>query len=194
MMRPELSLSDLEQMTRTQLHSVLTHGFPLDLDEMADSQYFGVEVGLPDFATKLLWKTFRKTFYRDPEAKVPGELRGWNVKLKQNGLDGPALPQRFLGRTVTFGHYRVKEAEGLRFPGGYRGTHFLDYTRAGNHFWDLGRFGYTPLVAVNRGRSDLLLGWEVMKFGPVQVPIPSYWALRYDGPLEEIVKVPAGSA
>ena len=188
MMRPELSLSDLEQMTRTQLHSVLTHGFPLDLDEMADSQYFGVEVGLPDFATKLLWKTFRKTFHRDSRTK---ELRGWNVRMEQTGVRGatrPMLDRR--GRAKTFGHYVVRDASDISWPSSLRPAHYLDYGHAGNLRRDPAALGATPLVAVNPGSMDLLLGWEVLRVAGRLVPLPDYWALERQGPLDEVIAPP----
>ena len=48
----------------------------------------------------------------------------------------------------------------------------------------------TPLVAVNEGDMSLLLGWEVFKLGPLFVPLRDYWALRLEGPLEEVVPIP----
>ena len=79
---------------------------------------------------------------------------------------------------------------GVRFPRGWQGGHFLDYGRGGNRFFDLARLGYTPLVAVNAGSQDLLLGWEVMRIGRLFLPLSLYWALKLDGPLEEVVPSP----
>ena len=31
---------------------------------------------------------------------------------------------------------------------------------------------------------DLLLGWEVFKLGPLFIPLPDYWALRLEGPVD----------
>jgi hypothetical protein len=57
-------------------------------------------------------------------------------------------------------------------------------------FCDPARLGYTPLIAVNAGSQDMLLGWEVFKVGPVFLPLPLYWALRFEAPLEEVVTPP----
>jgi hypothetical protein len=46
-------------------------------------------------------------------------------------------------------------------------------------------------VAVNEGSQSLLLGWELLRVAGLFVPLPLYWALRYEGPLSEVVKSPA---
>jgi len=43
---------------------------------------------------------------------------------------------------------------------------------------------------VNSGSYDLLLGREVFKIGPVFVPLPDYWALKLEEPVDEVVPVP----
>ena len=88
------------------------------------------------------------------------------------------------------GHYRIGSAAGLEFPGGWRGEQFLDYGIAGNHWYDPAALGYCPLVAVNEGDNDLLIGWEIFKLGPVLLPLPDFWALKREGPLDEVVPVP----
>jgi hypothetical protein len=184
----DLRLEDLMGMDGRALHGVLVRGHALDPDVLAGRQYLGVDLSMPGFMRKLLWHTFRKTFVRD---EATGDVRGWNVRMEQRGIDAPQVPLTDRrGRPRTFGHYRVRSARGLKFPRGWAGPSFLDYGRAGNTFFDLARLGYTPLVAVNAGSQDLLLGWEVMKLGPLFLPLPLYWALRYDGPLDHVVAPP----
>ena len=181
------TLQDLMCMNGRQLHDVLLAGHPLDPSALEETQYLGVDLSLPGWARKLLWHTFRKTFHRDPES---GVLRGWNVRMEQMGIDGARVPMTRRGVPMTFGHYRVADAGSYAFPRGYRGAHFLDYGAGGNTFFDLGRLGFTPLVAVNEGSQELLLGWEVFRFGPWMLPLPLYWALRLDGPLDGVVAPP----
>lgn len=182
------TLADLLEMDAEQLHQVMLQGGPLDPMALAGNQYVGVDLSLPTVASKLLWKTFRKTFHHDPDS---GVVRGWNVRMQQLGIEGPELPMRDRqGVPVTFGHYRVSRASGIPFPKGWRGGHFLDYGSAGNKRRDPARLGYTPLVAVNPGSMDLLLGWEVFKVGPKFLPMPLYWALRLSGPLDRVVSPP----
>lgn len=181
----DLTLKDLMAMNSTQLRDVMDAGHPLDLEVLGQGrQYLGVDLSLPGWARKVLWHTFRKAFIKDDS----GIVRGWNVRMKQAGIEGPQTPLLGAdGKEKTFGHYHVKSAEGVAFSGGWKGAHFLDYGHAGNPFWDLARLGYTPLVAVNAGSQDLLLGWEIVKVGST-IALPLYWALQYDGPLQNVVE------
>ena len=187
-----LDLDDLIAMDNSQLHSVLRAGHPLDLNALADTEYLGVDLSLPGWMHRLLWRTFRKTFHLDPRTQ---QLRGWNVRMEQNSVDGPAAPMTGpRGGTLTFGHYHVRDAAEQSFPRGWTGGHFLDYRHAGNARLDVARLGCCPLVAVNQGRSDLLLGWEVFRVGPLWLPLPDYWALRRQGDLSEVVAPPRSSS
>lgn len=186
-----MTLYDLMAMNSAELHRVLQAGHPLEPAVLAGRQYLGVDLSLPGWARKLLWHTFRKTFVSDwPGTAGDGDVRGWNVRMEQYGVDGARVPLRDRhGEPVTFGHYRVRRAEGLRFPS-WSGTHYLDYGCTGNPALDLARFGRTPLVAVNEGSQDLLLGWEVFRVGPAFLPLPLYWALRYEGPVDDVIPPP----
>lgn len=181
-----MTLSDLMAMDRHELHQVMLAGHPLDPEVLAGRMYLGVDLSLPEVGRKLLWHTFRKTFHRDG-----GTVRGWNVRMEQHGVEGPRIPLTDRrGRAVTFGHYIIGSAEDLEFPWGWRGTHLLDYGAGRNKRRDLARLGCTPLVAVNEGSQDLLLGWEVFRIGPRFLPLPLYWALQLEGELDEVVEPP----
>jgi len=183
-----LTLEDLMAMDGKALHEVLLRGYPLEPETLAGKAYLGVDLSLPDLARKILWHTFRKTFTRDEST---GEIRGWNVRMEQHGINGPRIPMRDRkGKAITFGHYIVRENNGIEFPQNYRGAHYLDYGTVGNKFMDLARLGFTPLIAVNEGSQDLLLGWEVFRIAGKFVPMPLYWALRIEGPLDEVVPRP----
>jgi hypothetical protein len=188
-----LRLDDLLAMKSDDLHAIVARGAPLDLDALADTTYTGIDLSMPAVFHKLFWKTFRKTFHRDPRTAV---LRGWNVKVAQTGWHTPPEPLRDgQGRARTFGHYEVRPAAGLPFPRGWQGGHYLDYRVAGNTFADFpARAGYCPLVAVNPGAYDLLLGWEVFNVGGVMVPLADYWLLVREGPLApgDVVPRPDG--
>lgn len=186
-----ITLDDLLAMSNDDLFAIVQRGTPLDLQALADTSYTGVDLSMPEIFHRLMWKTFRKTFHHDP---ARGVLRGWNVKVEQTGWDTPPAPKRDRhGQPLTFGHYEVRPADGLRFPRGWQGGHYLDYRVAGNRFMDFpARIGYCPLVAVTPGSSALLLGWEVFNLGGMRVPLRDFWALRLEGPLapEDIVPRP----
>ena len=157
-------------LDRPGLEAAMAGGFSIDERSLDDSQYRGISLGLPRVVEALTWKTFRKTFHRDPRS---GRLRGWNVRLRQTGVDGPAVP---LG---TFGHYGVAPlgATPHRCGPGLL-IDYSDGTRG-----PMGRLR-DPIVAVDAGSVELLLGWSYVDLGIVQVPTPSYFLLVREGPLE----------
>ena len=183
-----LTLEDLIAMSSTELAGVMRRGHPLDPEQLANTQYLGVDLSLPPWAGRLLWKTFRKTFHRDAPS---GKLRGWNVKMEQTGVRGAAIPKTDRrGNERTFGHYVVVPNHTSSLTAGWQGASLLDYGAAGNPKTDPARFGYTPIVAVNPGSQRLLLGWEVFRVAGRFLPVPLYWALELQGPLEEVVAPP----
>jgi hypothetical protein len=186
-METKLTLEDLLRMPNIQRKQVIMNAHPIDTEALVGKMYRGVDLSLPPIMNKILWKTFRKTFVRDTE---DGDIRGWNVRMEQTGWDGPGKPMMKNGKQIAFGHYRVRSARGIRFPGGWQGEQYLDYSVAGNPWFDPASKTFSPLVAVNKGEFDLLLGWEVFKIGSVFIPIPDYWALRLEGPVDVVEPVP----
>lgn len=188
-----IHLDQLLAMSGRDLFEIMRRAHPLDLDALADTSYTGIDLSMPAIFHKIFWKSFRKTFHRDPAS---GRLRGWNVKVEQVGWDTPPPPRRDRqGRPLTFGHYEVRSAVGVRFRRGWQGAHYLDYGVAGNRFFDWpARTGFCPLVAVNPGSSELLLGWEIFKITGLRVPVGDFWLLRREGPLapEDVIPRPDG--
>jgi hypothetical protein len=188
-----IRIDDVLRMGHNDLWAIMQAAAPLDLDALAETSYTGIDLSMPKLFHTLAWKYFRKTFHRDPRS---GVLRGWNVKVEQTGCDAPPAPKLDgKGKPRTFGHYEVRSAAGLSFPRGWRGSHYLDYRDAGNDFFDWpARAGYCPLVSVNAGSSELLLGWEVFNVHGVQVPIRDFWLLKREGPLaaSDVVPRPDG--
>lgn len=177
-----LTLEDLTTLTGKQLHAIIDAAHPFDEDAVAGNMFLGTDLSMPAIGQKLLWQTFRKTFLRDEQH---GDVRGWNVRMEQRGLHGAQVPMRRRdGSQKTFAHYRVRDARAHRWPRGWRGEQYLDYKVAGNGFAD--RWTFTPLVAVNEGSSDLLLGWEIFKVAGRLISPSMYWALQLDGPIDEI--------
>ena len=183
-----LNLAELRAMSRAELHGVMCRGHALDLEALSSASYRGIDLSLPRWMHRLLWETFVKEFVRD---EGMGHVRGWNVRIEQTGVEGEIRPMRTRdGRRRTFGHYVVRANDGRRFPQGWQGAHYLDYRCAGNTLFDPARPATAPLIAVNAGDMDLLLGWEIFNVGPLQIPIPDYWALVRLGPAAERVAVP----
>ena len=169
---------------------LLQGGHPIAEDELAGHEYRGVSLGLPALLEKLTWTKFRKAFHRD---EAGGPLRGWNVRLEQNGLDGPDRPKRRRGEPFTFGHFAVRPLDGYR-PGRYRGRRvevpaglMLDYGKGGNGL-DPIRFLRDPIVAVRPRDASLLFGWSYLDLGIRRLPTPSFFTLERAG---RITHVPA---
>lgn len=178
-----MKLDELLAMSRKNLRRVLDEGHAIEEHALDDTEYKGVSLGLPRFVERLTWKTFTKTFHRDPET---GELRGWNVRMEQTGIDGPPVPIMKNGTPLTWGHYRVYPFEPSRSGPGK--TLMIDYQVASNPF--LMRRTRDPLVAVNAGDPSLLLGVSYLDLGFFKLWTPTWFALVRRGPLTQPIAVP----
>lgn len=171
-----ISRADLLAASREQLRGLLRAGHPIDATQLDDTRYRGISLGLPAWVERLSWKKFTKVFHRDPNTRA---LRGWNVRIEQDGLDRPWRPKLRRGAPWTFGHFSVID-EGHRV--------LLDYGAGGNLRLDpLGALR-DPLVALEAGSVDRLLGWSYLAIGPARIPTPSYFLLEHDGPLDRVVR------
>lgn len=172
-----------------QLAAVFAEGHPIDPKALENTEYKGISLGLPAFVDKLAWKTFKKTFHRDPDT---GHLRGWNVRIQQTGLYGEYKPMVKNGGPFTFGHYLVVDNAGRKAPRpAPKGTLLIDYGVGGNKPFDLmTRFMRDPLVSLQRDNVEMLLGWSYFQVGPFQVNSPSYFLLLRDGPLRHMAYAP----
>lgn len=173
-------------MTGRRLAEAMRRGNPIEARALDDTAYRGISLGLPRWAERLSWKTFQKTFHRDPDT---GVLTGWNVRVEQQGLDAPSTALVRRGAPFTFGHYVVGDLP-PKTPRGIRCGLLIDYTPAGG----LASRVRDPLVAVNEGSVDLLLGWSYLDLGLVRVPTPSYFLLEREGPLLYVPPTRGGRA
>jgi len=166
---------------------LLEAGHPIAEEALAGQEYRGVSLGLPSVLEKLTWKKFRKAFHRD----AGGQLRGWNVRLEQDGLAAPDRPKEKGGQPFTFGHFAVVPLAGYT-PLRYRGRRvrvpagrMLDYGKGGNGL-DPIRFLRDPIVAVHEGDPSLLFGWSYLDLGLRRVPTPSFFTLEMAGPVTHV--------
>lgn len=170
-------------MDRRQLAEALRRGHPIDPRALDDTAYRGISLGLPRWMEKLSWKTFQKTFHRDP---ATGALRGWNVRVEQRGLDAASTPLLRDGQPRTCWHYRVVDPAGRKVPRGCANGLLIDYTPDGG----LLACVRDPLVAVNQGSVELLLGWSYVDLGLVRMGTSSYFLLEREGPLQHVASTP----
>lgn len=166
-------IDQLLTMKRADLRRALARGHAIEDGALDDTEYKGISLALPRFIERLTWKTFTKTFHRDPETH---ELRGWNVRMEQTGIDGPAVAMMKNGAPFTFGHYRVYASDMM-----CKGALMIDYDVPSNGF--LVRRTRDPLVAVNAADPTLLLGVSYIDCGLFRLWTPTYFALVRRGPL-----------
>lgn len=184
---PAAAAERFASLDRAGLTRALREGHRVDPAILDDSEWRGVSLGLPELADKLAWKTFVKVFARAPS----GQLRGWNLRLEQDGLDAPPRPRtRRNGELFTFGHFEVVPAHGRR-PLIVDEEHLLlDYGRGGNPRLDpIGRLR-DPIVAPDPKNPDLLLGWSYLELGQRRVSTPSFFTLERLGPRTHDAKPP----
>jgi len=164
-----LTARDVAAMPRDALEDLLARGEAPECEEdLAGSIFFGVSFGLPRVVERLSWKTFAKAFVRGAN----GEVEGVNVRVEQLGTDGPLAPKRRGdGAPVTFGPFLVRGSGravvldyGARAPWGSPLALCCD-----------------PLVRVNAGSRDLLLGTTRLALFGRERATPSYFTLERRG-------------
>ncbi|MGZ3423015.1 MAG: hypothetical protein ACXVEE_34455 [Polyangiales bacterium] len=180
-----MKTSEFLSLSTGELRAMLEAGHPIDPHALDDSEYRGVSLGLPSPIVKLTWLTFRKTFHRDPKT---GALRGWNVRMQQTGLDGPREPMLQQGQPKCFGHYEVRDGREYRMPIDARHGLVIDYGRGDNARLDPMRRARDPLVALEKGSIERLLGWTYLDVGLGHVGTPSYFLLEREGRLSHVPK------
>lgn len=171
------------QESNAELRARIVNGYPVDPAAIAGWAYRGISLGLPRFVEKLTWKTFQKTFWREPGT---GKLLGWNVRLEQDGLDAPSRPKLKNGEPITVWHYEVVPPEGVPMPRGFDRGLIIDYSRGKNSPFDTIRMSKDPLVAVESGSSDLLLGVTYLAIGKLCIETPTYFLLEREHRIEHV--------
>ena len=180
-----INAEQIGRMSRKDLAALLREGHAIDPDTLADTEYKGISLGLPSLLEKLSWKTFKKVFYRDPES---GKLRGWNVRIDQRDGGYGYRPLMRDGEPFPFGHYQVVAPSSVP-PGVDRGL-LIHYGLGQNKPLDPVARLRDPIVAVNAGSSELLLGWSYLDLGFTHVGTPSFFSLQRDIPLSHTATPP----
>jgi hypothetical protein len=177
------TIDELLTLDKAGLMRALEAGHPIDPHTLDDTEYRGISLGLPSTIEKLSWKTFKKVFHRDPRT---GALRGWNVRIQQTGdLHGDYVPMMRRGRPHTFGHYEVVDAAEHTMPCRVDGL-LIHYGLGKNAPLDPIRRVRDPLVALETGSAELLLGWSYVDLGMTTVGTPSFFVLKRDVPLTHV--------
>lgn len=170
-----MTLDDLIALGARDLKDILENGHPIDPSELADRQLNGVSLAPSWVRHTVAWTKFRKTF----KTTEDGSLRGWNVACEQTPLDQPWVHRQRRGTAITYGHYRVIEGPHASLPGGMGLV--IDYTIGGNRLGDPMSLVRDPLVAVEPGRTDLLLGLSMAAVAGKHLSLPLTWFVLAGG-------------
>lgn len=162
----------LRSASRAELRRRIVEGHPIDPNALEGYAYRGTSLGLPRVVELATWKTFQKTFWRHPD----GRLLGWNVRLEQDGIDAPSRPKQRRGEPVTTWPYEVIAPDGVPMPEGFGRGLIIDYSRAPNA--PTQRLVKDPLVALEPGRTDALLGVSYVVIGRRCIETPTYFTLE----------------
>jgi hypothetical protein len=177
-----MTRDDFRKATGRELADILANGHALAPESIAGWVYRGTSLGLAPWMEKLSWLSFQKAFLRDEGSK---RVMGWNVRLEQTGLHGPSRRRTDRhGDPVRFGAFEVVGPEGIRSPRPVPdGAAFIDYSRAKEHALDPLALVRDPLVALERGDPERLLGWSYVAIGG-GISTPSYFLLERELPLD----------
>jgi hypothetical protein len=164
-----LTALDVAAMPRAELEARIARGEAPAPEDLAGSIFFGVSLGLAPIVERLTWKTFAKAFVRAEGA----EVEGVNVRVEQRGVEGPlVLRRRRDGSPLTFGPFLVRASSG---------SLVLDYGARAPWGSPLA-LCRDPLVAVNAGSRDLLLGTTRLALFGREKATASYFTLERRGP------------
>lgn len=164
------------------LRELIVQGHPIDPSALEGWVYRGTALGLPRVAQQVTWKTFQKTFWREPSS---GRLLGWNVRLEQDGLDAPSRPKLRRGRPVTEWHYEVVSPAGVPMPDGFDRGLVIDYARGANPMGII-RVIKDPLVALTPGSADELLGVSYAVVAGKCIETPTYFTLERESRIDYV--------
>jgi hypothetical protein len=186
---PTDRVSSVLALGRRELRERIVTGHPVDPAALEGWAYRGISLGLPRLVERLTWKTFQKTFWRDPAS---GRLMGWNVRLEQDGLDAPSRPVLRGGRPLCVWFYEVVGPAEAPSPRGFDRGQIIDYSRAPNPRLDTIGWVKDPLVALEPGDPSLLLGVSYAVVGGWCLETPTYFLLEREHPIRHVPEVLAG--
>lgn len=178
---PSPTRAALMTMSTAALEGLMRRGHGLTPEDLAGFSYRGTALALPRGLRALVGK-FKKAFWADEER---GRVRGWNLRMRQNGPNAPWVAATFAGRPVIYGHFLVLPgADGSAAD--YPGAVLLDYARGEPRLSPLApiRDHLVSLEPIAAGRpAERVLGRMVLAFGTRVIPTPSYFLLERDAPV-----------
>jgi hypothetical protein len=177
-----VNAAEVARMPVAEWRRLLAAGHAIDPLALAGTSYLGRSLGLPGIVERLTWTWFRKELIADAQ----GRVHGWNVRVEQEG--GHRARVRG-GVPWTFGHYEVAPLRPSECPLPVGDGVLLDYGRGANPRADPTRLVRDPVVALEAGSTDLLLGWTYVRVLGRSMGTPSWFVLQRDGAVEHVPSI-----
>lgn len=164
-----------------ELEHLLASGHAVAPERLAGFRYRGIGLAMPRLVARVAQK-FVKVFHQEPGADT---VRGWNVRIRQDGLDAPWTPATIAGKRITYGHFEVVAAGTHPRCDHYRDAMVLDYGRLERR---LSPFATVRdyVAALAPDDPSLLIGRMYLALGPWRIATPSYFLLVRDVPLDRV--------
>jgi hypothetical protein len=168
---------ELYNAPQAELERVMRDGVAPSFDDLVGWEWDGINVGwMPGL---LGIRKFRKGFYRGPNRVASGPepcVHGYNIPVRQNGLNDEHHAKPSDANPKRFGFYRVYRASLSPKHNRYPNALLLDYGLGANGL-DPSRFLRDYLVQVTPDSSDLLLGKAYLALGVIE-PFVGFFILR----------------
>ena len=158
------------------LERVLAQGVMPRLEDLAGHEFRGYNVNPSAEILKI--RKFKKGFYWDPGDS--SSLRGYNVKVTQNGLLNPWIARLAQGEPIRHALYAVYPVRAWERDNLYSNALMLDYGMGHNPLWDPSRMLRDYVVQVSEDNLDLLLGKAYLALGPARFFGGFFVAERYN--------------
>jgi hypothetical protein len=169
MARAKLDYLTLSTSSDEILEEVMLAGKAPDLTKIAGWEFRGYNS--MDLTTVLGFRKFKKGFYKDADG-----VKGYNVKVKQNGLIDPWVDIIKKGNSVKHGWYDVYPVRAEEVDSLYPDALLLNYNSERNPVVDPSRVLRDYLVQADPDNPDLLLGKAYVAAGSKRIFV-SYFVL-----------------
>jgi hypothetical protein len=177
---------DLAAKSNRELEEILRRGTMPSVDALVGHEYRGFN--RPARTALLGIRKFTKGFF-----EAEDEAIGFNMLMKQNGLDGQWIPRGGAANPRRLGFFSVAPVQ----PGGredlYPRALLLDYAAGHNPVYDPSRLLRDYVVRVREDSDDLLLGKAYVALGAARVAA-GFFVLERHRPLTSAPALPASAS
>lgn len=179
---------DLAMAPNETLESIMRAGRSPDVRSLVGWEFRGFNT--LDLTAILGFRKFKKGFYSErPLAHAAERVRGYNVRVRQNGIAQPWEPVLSQGRPIRHGFYDVYPVDPGERDNLYPNALLINYDCGRNPPYDPSRFLRDYLVQVYPDNPDLLLGKAYVALGPLR-PAVSYFILERNNQPEVGARLP----